>query len=108
MLYKAVFKNSKVALLFAAIAIVSAVSMVGTSEDGGPLLDAVSKAKASHAASGDAAPPPPPPSVFGEYNPNESVPAPVAEPMPAIPYEEAEADGTMPEPLAPDEGLPAE
>jgi hypothetical protein len=34
-MYKAVFQNRKVAFIFAAMTLVSAVSMVGTSEDGG-------------------------------------------------------------------------
>lgn len=40
-MYKAMFQNSKIALGFAAMTIVSAVSMVGTSEDGGMLTKAV-------------------------------------------------------------------
>ncbi|UYV16177.1 hypothetical protein [Porphyrobacter sp. ULC335] len=34
-MYKAVFQNSKYALIFAVLTLISAVSMVGTSEDGG-------------------------------------------------------------------------
>lgn len=34
-MYKAVFQNSKVALVFAAMTVISAVSMVGTSDEGG-------------------------------------------------------------------------
>jgi zona occludens toxin (predicted ATPase) len=105
-MYKAVFRNSKVALIFAVMTIISAVSMVGTSEDSGPLVDAISKANASRAVSGSAAQPPAPPSVFGDYNPNEIVPAPAPEPMPALLDEEA--DSTMSDPLSTAEGLPAE
>lgn len=39
-MYKAVFQNSKIALLFAIMTIMSAVSMVGTSEDSGVLVKA--------------------------------------------------------------------
>jgi hypothetical protein len=38
-MYKAVFRNSKVALLFAGMTLFSAIMMVGTSEDGGTLAD---------------------------------------------------------------------
>lgn len=40
-MYKAMFQNSKIALLFAGMTIFSAVSMVGTSEEGGVLTAAV-------------------------------------------------------------------
>lgn len=77
-MYKAVFQNSKVALLFAGMTLFSAVSMVGTSEDKGALTEAVDRfgaqrsAFASSAAAfaegrseGDA--PPAEKSVFGEF-----------------------------------------
>lgn len=112
-MYKAVFRNSKVALIFAVMTIISAVSMVGTSDDSGLLLRAVSEVQASRSVSaahaggpGNAGQPAPPPSVFGEYNPNEIVSAPAPEPMPVFPDEEA--DSMMSDPLSPAEGLPAE
>ncbi|RNJ64192.1 MAG: hypothetical protein EDM03_07625 [Porphyrobacter sp. IPPAS B-1204] len=77
-MYKAVFQNSKVALLFAGMTLFSAVSMVGTSEDKGALTEAVDRfgaqrsAFASNAAAfaegrseGDAPPAEKP--VFGEF-----------------------------------------
>ena len=74
-MYKMVFQNSKVALLFAIVTIMSAVSMVGTSEDSGLLLRVASliNGQRSHAAGPSDAPgqpgeAPPPPSVFGEYD----------------------------------------
>ena len=89
-MYKAVFRNSKIALLFAAMTLFSAVTMVGTSEDGGTLAhlktmmgDVRSHAEAEAAAAQaranmpeSAAP------VFGEYAP-EPAPAPPPPPAPA-------------------------
>lgn len=72
---KTLFQNSKAALIFAGLTIAGAVAMVGSQEDSGVLLEAVSVAearanlKASAAQSGQAAPPPP--SVFGEYKPQD-------------------------------------
>lgn len=40
-MYKYVFRNSKVALLFAGMTLFSAVSMIGTPEDKGALTEAV-------------------------------------------------------------------
>lgn len=80
-MYKMVFQNSKVALLFAIVTIMSAVSMVGTSEDSGLLLRVASliNGQRSHAAgpsdaSGQPSEAPPPPSVFGEYDASASAP----------------------------------
>ena len=92
-MYKAVFQNSKVALLFAGMTLFSAVSMVGTSEDKGTLTKAVDRfgaersAFASNAAAfaegrsqGDAPPAQKP--VFGEFDgsaaPSASGPGPGA------------------------------
>lgn len=91
-MYKALFRNSKIALLFAAMTLFSAITMVGTSEDGGTLIDlknmagdmrthaqseaAAAAARAAGPASIQTAAP-----VFGEYIP-ESAPAPVAEGAP--------------------------
>ena len=78
-MYKQVFQNSKVALLFAGMTLFSAVSMIGTPEDSGVVPKAVdlveaqrgsfaseARAYAEGQSGGDK--PPPPPSVFGEYN----------------------------------------
>jgi len=78
-MYKQVFQNSKVALLFAGMTLFSAVSMVGTSEDSGVVTKAVdlveaqrgsfaseAQAYAEEQSVGDA--PPADPSVFGEYD----------------------------------------
>ncbi len=85
-MYKAVFRNSKIALLFAAMTLFSAITMVGTSEDGGTLVDlknmagnmrtraeaeaAAAAARAAGPASIQTAAP-----VFGDYAPE---PAPAA------------------------------
>lgn len=90
-MYKAVFKNSKIALLFAGMTLFSAIMMVGTSEDGGTLVDlknmagdmrthaqnqaAAAAARAAGPASIQTAAP-----VFGEY---------VPEPAPAVSAEGA-------------------
>lgn len=71
-MYKAVFQNSKIALLFAVITIFSAVSMVGTSEDSGLLPRVVSLVGASRSHDGGEEAQPSsaeskPPSVFGDY-----------------------------------------
>jgi hypothetical protein len=42
-MYKSVFKSSKIALLFAGMTLVSAVSMIGTSEDAGMLTETVQR-----------------------------------------------------------------
>jgi hypothetical protein len=81
-MYKAMFQNSKIALLFAIVTIMSAVSMVGTSEDSGLLLRATSiveaqrdrvardaEAFAEARSVGDAPPPAP---VFDDYAPGGS------------------------------------
>lgn len=91
-MYKAVFQNSKVALLFAGMTLFSAVSMVGTSEDKGALTEAVDRfgaqrsAVASEAAAyaegrseGDTPPPKP---VFGEFENRAPSSGPGAKPNP--------------------------
>jgi hypothetical protein len=91
-MYKAVFRNSKIALLFAGMTLLSAITMVGTSEDGGTLVNlknmagdmrahaeneaAAAAARAAGPASIQTAAP-----VFGEYVP-EPAPAPGAEGAP--------------------------
>jgi hypothetical protein len=78
-MYKAVFQNSKVALVFAGVTLFSAVSMIGTSEDQGVLPEAAAQIQAQSSAiiadtqafaasrsKGDA--PPAEPSVFGEWS----------------------------------------
>jgi hypothetical protein len=49
-MYKAVFQNSKIALAFVILTIISAVSMVGTSDDGGVLVRLVSLVNARSAS----------------------------------------------------------
>lgn len=109
-MYKAVFQNSKVALIFALVTILSAVSMVGTSEEGGMLTRVVSLVSNSRTGSAGEVQPQGPagavaaskPSVFGEYSPAASSgtagngtsqklaqPAPTSQPLPPPP---AEAD----------------
>ncbi len=89
-MYKTVFQNSKGALLFAAMVLFSAVSMVGTSENRG-VLPAIAErfgAKPEQQASAGQAEPEAPrqsdkpanvagwydpsPSVFGDYKGNET------------------------------------
>lgn len=77
-MYRAMFQNSKIALLFAVMTIISAVSMVGTSEDSGVVGQAVGLAQAagenrqtlSGAAAGVSAAGTKSalPSVFGDYS----------------------------------------
>jgi hypothetical protein len=106
-MYKAMFQNSKIALLFAIVTIMSAVSMVGTSEDSGLLLRAVSivdaqrdrvasdaQAFAEARSVGDAPPPAP---VFDEYAPG-SGPGPQ---QPAASPMGGKGTGPMNAPLAP-------
>lgn len=100
-MYKAVFQNSKIALIFAVVTILSAVSMVGSSEDSGLLVRAAGLINASKSQSRDAvqvetittaAPKPAP--VFGEYS---------AQPgSAAVPASEAETVT----PLDPETGKP--
>lgn len=85
-MYKAVFQNSKIALFFAVMTIISAVSMVGTSEDTGVVGRAAGLAKAagdnarqSGAAQNGSAPSGGAagikgalPSVFGDYASSQS------------------------------------
>jgi hypothetical protein len=52
-MYKSVFKSSKMALLFAGMTLVSAISMVGTREDQGLLTKTVEQIEARTAASGN-------------------------------------------------------
>lgn len=90
-MYKAVFQNSKVALLFAALTVVGAVRMVGSSEDGGVLVQVMDLAESarddgaevsvpaeSGPDRGSAADP-----VFGEYDPQAQLA--VSEPLPTPP-----------------------
>jgi hypothetical protein len=121
-MYKLVFKNSKIALLFAVMTLFSALTMVGTSEDGGALVDlknmagdmraraqseaAAAAARAAGPASIQTAAP-----VFGEYVPPpipQSMPD--ASPPPVLSVEGAppaavsgpvEAKGTVPLGIAP-------
>jgi len=85
-MYKQVFQNSKVALLFAVMTVVSAVSMVGTPEDSGVLTKAVDlvesqrgafasngQASAEGQSAGDNAGAGG--SVFGEFNDAAEAPA---------------------------------
>ena len=78
-MYKFVFQNSKVALLFAGMTLFSAVSMVGTSEDKGALTKVVDRFGAERssfaitaapiAASGSQGPAPSPQtSVFSSFD----------------------------------------
>ena len=76
-MYKAVFQNSKIALIFAVVTILSAVSMVGTSEDSGLLprvVSLVSNSRSHDSAAEVQEGPAPakPKSVFGEYAPDAS------------------------------------
>lgn len=78
-MYKAVFQNSKVALIFAGLTILSAVSIVGTPEDGGVVGQVTGLVEARSAAGGDgsgaqggsepASGEGGEPSVFGDYAP---------------------------------------
>ncbi|MBU7580994.1 MAG: hypothetical protein KAF27_11090 [Porphyrobacter sp.] len=82
-MYKAIFQNSKVALLFVVITVMSAVSMVGTSDNGGLVLRLTTLIAGQRATSGSAggavpATQPPPPSVFGDYQPQSADSAPVS------------------------------
>jgi|GEM_PF-6453824 len=101
-MYKAVFQNSKVALAFAGLTILSAVSMVGTSEDSGVVGRVTGFVAASRDrladtggegqnGGGDVESVVAEPSVFGDYapaaQPDASAPsaasAPAANPMTA-------------------------
>lgn len=108
-MYKAVFQNSKIALLFAIITVLSAVSMVGTSEDSGLLPRVVSLVSnsRSHSGEGEAQPAPAeskPPSVFGEFDAQDAAAAPsAAEPQSAGPASGGGSQGFNPmtAPVAP-------
>lgn len=89
-MYKVMFQNSKVALVFAGITLFSAVSMVGTWEDKGALPQAVDRFGAERSAiasdaqafveersQGDAPPPKP---VFGQFD-ESAVPETAANPQ---------------------------
>lgn len=93
-MYKSVFQSSKMALLFAGVTLVSAVSMVGTPDDNGLVTEAVDRLETGRAAvasdaqafadansQGDASPAPP--SVFGDFNGAGDPSAPVASAKPA-------------------------
>lgn len=86
-MYKSVFQSSKMALIFAGLTLVSAVSMVGTSDSNGLVTGAVDKIESGRAtvaeeakayadakSEGDAPPPP----VFGEYGASAAPGSPVA------------------------------
>lgn len=85
-MYKAVFKNRKIALLFVAMTLFSAIRMVGSSEDAGVLAEATNLARdagdrsagspISPAAAGGGVTAGSDP-VFGDYVP-EPKPAPAA------------------------------
>ncbi len=71
-MYKAVFQNSKIALIFAAMTLFSAVSMVGTSDDGGLLtkiasLSSARDGNAAISAPGGGQAPAAKSSIFGAY-----------------------------------------
>lgn len=87
-MYKIVFQNSKIALAFAAMTVLGAVSMVGTPEDSGvvtqaaDLIAAQRQSIASNAAAyaesqsgGDVTIKAKPPSVFGDYTPADQAAA---------------------------------
>ena len=84
-MYKMVFQNSKIALAFAVMTVLGAVSMVGTSEDGGVVTRAADLiAMQRQSIAGDAAAyaegqsteaAPPAPSVFGDYTPADEAAA---------------------------------
>jgi hypothetical protein len=85
-MYRSVFQNSKVALVFAGMTLFSAASMIGTSEDGGTLVDTVerleqyrgafaSPAQGEKQAAGEGEKAEAPAPVFGEYQPDGSGPA---------------------------------
>jgi hypothetical protein len=83
-MYKALFQNSKVALLFAIITIMSAVSMVGTSEDSGLVLRVASLVGGQRSNAAPVSETAPvageqrPAQVFGEYQP-QAAPSPQAQ-----------------------------
>jgi hypothetical protein len=87
-MYKLVFQNSKMALAFAAMTVFGAVSMVGTSEDGGVVTRAAdlvamqrqsiagdAAAFAEGQSTGDSPAKPAAPSVFGDYTPADEAAA---------------------------------
>ncbi|WP_086737404.1 hypothetical protein [Erythrobacter colymbi] len=97
-MYKAVFQNSKIALIFAAMTIFSAVSMVGSSEDSGLLTRVVGLVNASKSQNRDTVEvetvtttaPAKPASVFGDYNAQPgSAPVPPSEAETATPLDPA-------------------
>lgn len=84
-MYKAVFQNSKVALLFAGMTLFSAVSMIGTSEDQGVLPEAAQRieaqrrndspgAQAFAASEGQGDTAPAGNSIFGEWSDDTASP----------------------------------
>jgi hypothetical protein len=93
-MYKLVFQNSKFALIFAVMTIISAVSMVGSPEDEGVVGRAAALAENARANKADGAPPPARSSLFGEYVPG-------GEGEPATPDEAPEAVSNAPIPLEP-------
>jgi hypothetical protein len=110
-MYKSVFKSSKMALLFAGMTLVSAISMIGTQEDQGLLTRTVEQIEDRAAASGSMGPgygggdgssaaengnqP-----VFGEYK-TEAAPAPAPAPINAGNTGPASYANPMSAPLSP-------
>jgi hypothetical protein len=130
-MYKAVFQNSKAALIFAAMTIVSAVVMVGSPEDKGVVNKAVDligeqretvvKDAKAYAESQSVADAPSDPdtgwgssrsSVFGDYNSEETVESDFYAPAPAPgqadqPKAQPQARKPGPQPVVADnEGIP--
>jgi hypothetical protein len=88
-MYRSVFQNSKVALVFAGMTLFSAVSMVGTSEEGGVLTDTVERLGAYRGAFGggteggaetgsESDQPEAEAPVFGDYQSDEAAARPAA------------------------------
>jgi hypothetical protein len=100
-MYRRVFQNRKVALAFAGMTLFSAISMIGTKEEGGTLTRTVDLLEARRGnpasdgqpgaeaqRSGDARPVHPP--VFGDYDPAEVDPP----EMPSPARQDAQRVGT--------------
>ncbi len=95
-MYKLVFQNSKFALIFAVMTIISAVSMVGSPEDEGMVGRAASLAENARANQAGGTPAPARSSIFGDYAPGEAA-TDAAERAP----EEDEAISNAPIPMEP-------
>jgi len=100
-MYLRVFQNRKVALVFAGMTLFSAISMIGTKEEGGTLTKAVDLIEARRGTlAGDAQPGaeaqrsggarPVHPPVFGDYDPAEVDPP----EMPSPTRQDAQRVGT--------------